>query len=207
MQIIAIKKEKQHLSRIVLDNGEEVLLDNDICSDNSLKIGVELTELNLEQLISISNYARAKSRALWYLDRSDITEKALFEKLVRAGFEKRASAKVIKRLVEVELINDRRYAENYAEKLLNSNVSKREAVGKMLSKGVPYDLVKEVLDNFDTDEEQQIKNLIEKNYKNKITAENGAQKVYAALIRKGFSYGAVRSVIKNYIEEQEFCEE
>lgn len=207
MQIIAIKKEKQHLSRIVLDNGEEVLLDNDICSDNSLKIGVELTVLNLEQLISISNYARAKSRALWYLDRSDITEKALFEKLVRAGFEKRASAKVIKRLVEVELINDRRYAENYAEKLLNSNVSKREAVGKMLSKGVPYDLVKEVLDNFDTDEEEQIKNLIEKKYKNKLIAENGAQKVYAALIRKGFSYGAVRSVIKNYIEEQEFCEE
>lgn len=207
MQIIAIKKEKQHLSRIVLDNGEEVLLDNDICSENSLKIGVELTELNLEQLISHSNYARAKSRALWYLDRSDITEKALFEKLVRAGFEKGASAKVIKRLVEVELINDRRYAENYAEKLLSSNVSKREAVGKMLSKGVPYDLVKEVLDNFDTDEEEQIKNLIEKKYKNKITAENGAQKVYAALIRKGFSYGAVRSVIKNYIEEQEFCEE
>lgn len=207
MQIVAINKAKQHLSTLVFDNGEQVSLDTTVCGENLLKAGKELTDEDLKKLTEQSNYQRARSRALWYLDRGDITEKALFQKLVMAGYEEKASAQVIKRFVEVDLLNDRRYAENYAEKLLNANVSKREAVGKMLSKGIPYDLVKQVLESFGNDEERQIKNLLEGKYRNKLTAENGAQKVYAALVRKGFSYSAVRKSLKDYIEEQEFCEE
>ena len=207
MQIVAINKAKQHLSTLVFDNGEQVSLDTTVCGENLLKVGKELTDEDLKELTEQSNYQRARSRALWYLDRGDITEKALFQKLVRAGFNEKASAKVIKRFVEVELLNDRRYAENYAEKLLNDNVSKREAVGKMLSKGIPYDLIKQVLESFGNDEESQIKNLLEGKYRNKLTAQNGAQKVFAALVRKGFSYSAVRNSIKDYIEEQEFCGE
>ena len=77
----------------------------------------------------------------------------------------------------------------------------------MLSKGIPYDLIKQVLESFGTDEEGQIKNLLEGKYRNKLIAEDGAQKVFAALVRKGFSYSAVRNSIKDYIEEQEFCGE
>ena len=37
--------------------------------------------------------------------------------------------------------------------------------------------------------------------------QNGAEKVYAALIRKGFSFSAVRNVLKKYSEELEYSEE
>ena len=45
----------------------------------------------------------------------DYTEKALYEKLIRAGFGKAASAAVIARLLELGIIDDRRYAERMAE--------------------------------------------------------------------------------------------
>ena len=201
MVITEIKKDKLHLMRLFLSDGNEVLIDKDVCNEKCLKKGMELD--GLEEIIFESDYRRAKSRAIWYLDRMDHTEKALYDKLLRAGFKPKPCAKVIARLKEVGLLDDNRYAENYANWFTESNVSKREALQKLLLKGVPYDLAKSVLEETETDELSQIKNVIEKKYKNKLLSENGVQKVYAALVRKGFSYGAVKTALNDFIEESE----
>lgn len=200
MQILNIKKDKLHLTKISLSNGEEVLIDNDVVSEYYLKKGDELDENKLNGLIFESQYQRAKSRAVWYLDRKDRTSKELYNKLCQAGFDKKAVAKVIGRLIEVGLIDDYRFAENYANRLMEGNVSKREALQKMLQKGVPYDMAKEVLSDCDADENEQITALIDKKYRTKLMADGGVEKVYDALVRKGFSYEAVKTALKNYIE-------
>lgn len=200
MQILKLQKDKLHLTKIYLSNGEEVLIDNDVCGEKCLKVGDILTEENLNSLVFESQYQRAKSRAVWYLDRKDRTSKDLYNKLCTAGFDKKASAKVIGRLQEVGLIDDRRFAENYAARLMDGNTSKREALQKLLQKGVPYDMAKEVLSDCEVDEASQINELIDRKYRTKLLAENGVQKVYAALIRKGFSYEAVKTALKNYTE-------
>ena len=200
MQILTIQKDKLHLTKISLSNGEEVLIDNDVCRDNYLKKGDEISEEKLNDLVFQSQYQRAKSRAVWYLDRKDRTAKDLYNKLCLAGFDKKAVAKVIARLQEVGLIDDRRFAENYASRLMEGNVSKREALQKMLQKGVPYDMAKDVLAECDSDEGAQIEALINKKYRTKLMVEGCKEKVYAALIRKGFSYEAVKNALKNYIE-------
>ena len=207
MIVKAIARDKKHLTRIFLSDDSEFLLDNDILGESSVSVGCSITEEEISQLKYSSDYKRAKNRALWYLDRMDYTEKALFEKLVKAGFSKKASAAVMARLCELGVVDDRRYAERMAEKCMESNISKREAMHKMLMRGVPYELAKEMLENSEADEEQQIINLLEGKYAYKLTLENGAEKVYAALVRKGFSYSAVRNAIKSYAEQIEFCEE
>ena len=200
MRISDIKKDKLHLCKITLSNGEEVFIDNDVVSDNYLKKGDELDDEKLNGLIFESQYQRAKSRAVWYLDRKDRTSKELYNKLCQAGFDKKAVAKVIGRLTEVGLVDDYRFAENYANRLIESNVSKREALQKMLQKGVPYDMAKEVLSECEADENDQITALINKKYRTKLMSDGGAEKVYAALVRKGFSFEAVKTALKNYIE-------
>ena len=105
------KRDKLHLTKITLSDGSEVLIDNEVVNEKCLKVGLEISAEYLEELIFESNYHRAKSRAIWYLDRADHTEKALFGKLLRGGFPKRESAKVIARLKEVGLLDDRRYAD------------------------------------------------------------------------------------------------
>ena len=207
MIIVSAEKQKKHLTRLVFADGGEILLDSSVCENHALKAGGEITQEKLSELKYESEYERAKERALWYLDRADRTEKALFQKLVTAGFDKRASAEVIARLKELGLVDDTRFAENFAGRCRDSCVSPREAVSKMLAKGVPYEIAKAAADNSDTDEEEQLRRLIEKKYARKLNEENGARKVYAALIRKGFSFSAVRSVLKKYSEELEYCEE
>lgn len=207
MLITEVQKQKKHLTKLVFEGGEEVLLDNDICLNYSLKPETDITEEELKKLRYESEYSRAKSRALWYLDRADRTEKGMYEKLVGAGFDKRACAAVVGRFVEVGLIDDRRFAENFAEKCRNANISKREGIRKMLLKGVPYDIANEVFSETEIDEEEQIRAVIEKKYARKLTQENGVQRVYAALVRKGFSFSAVRNALKKYSEELEYSEE
>lgn len=207
MIISEIKKDKKHLMKICFDNGQEVLLDKDTCINGALKVGVSIDAQKIESLKYDSQYFRAKSRALWYLDRLDYTEKALYTKLLRAGFDKRASAAVLARLVELGLVDDRRYALRFAEKCAENNISERESFHKMLEKGVPYDLAKEVLEQLETDELSQIKALVEKKYAYKLTLPDGGKKVFSALARRGFSYSAVRQVLSEFITDNEICEE
>lgn len=207
MLITETQKQKKHLTKLVFEDGQEVLLDNDICLNYSLKPERQISEEELKKLKYESEYARAKSRALWYLDRADRTEKGMYEKLVGAGFDRKASAAVVGRFVEVGLIDDRRFAENFAEKCRDANISKREGIRKMLQKGVPYDIANEVFSETEIDEEEQIRAVIEKKYARKLEQENGVQRVYAALVRKGFSFSAVRNALKKYSEELEYSEE
>ena len=207
MLITEAQKQKKHLTRLVFEDGSEAFLDNDICINYSLKPQTQISEEELKKLTYESEYLRAKSRALWYLDRADRTEKGMYEKLVTAGFDKKASAAVVGRFVEVGLIDDRRFAENFAEKCKDANISKREGIRKLLSKGVPYDIANEVFSETGVDEEEQVRAVIEKKYARKLTQENGVQRVYAALVRKGFSFSAVKNALKKYSEELEYSEE
>ncbi len=207
MTITEVKKDKKHLMRIMLDDGSELALDVDVYVDNALSVGTKLCEEEIKKLEFESEYQRAKSRALWYLDRADHTEKALYNKLLRAGFEKKASAAAIGRLVELGVVDDLRFAERFAERCAESNISKREALHKMLEKGVQYDMAKQVLEELETDEGEQLDALIEKKYAYKLTQPNGMQRVYAALVRKGFSYSAIKAALKKYSDELEFSEE
>ncbi len=207
MQITAINKDKKHLTKITLSNGKECFLDNDVVSENGLFKTAEIDEEFLKELKFSSDFKRAKSRALWYLDRMDYTEKALYEKLLRAGFSKKASAAVIAKLCELSLIDDRRYAERMADRLIASNISKREALNKMYLKGIPLDLAKEILSQTESDEGEQIKALLEGKFAYKLTLENGVEKVFSALARKGFSFSEIKKALKEYKEELEFCEE
>ena len=207
MIITAFKRQKKHLTALILSDGREILLDNDTCTDFCLKQDAEITEERLQELIYDSEYRRAKSRALWYLDRADRTEKGLYRKLCEAGFDKKVSAAVVARFVEVGLLDDRHFAENFAERCKDANISPRETVRKLYEKGISYDMAKEIVSETETDEETQIRALIEKKYARKLELENGAEKVYAALIRKGFSFSAVRNVLKKYSEELEYSEE
>ena len=59
----------------------------------------------------------------------------------------------------------------------------------------------------ETDEVSKILALIEKKYSEKLKDPENFQKVYAALVRRGFSYGDVKTALKKYKEDLEFSEE
>ncbi len=201
MTVVSLNKAKKHLVSVCFDSGEEILLDSDVVSEAALCTGAVLTEEDIVSLKERSEYTRAKSRALWHLDSCDHTARALYDKLVKAGFDKKASAAVIARLQELGMVDDRRFAQRYAERCERQNISRRAAYSKMLQKGVPKDIAEEILSSREVDEVAQVRALIDKKYRTKMQSEEDIPKVYAALVRRGFSYGSVREAINKFYVE------
>ena len=206
MTVTDIVKDKNHCVKVVFDNGSEVLLDLDLFAEVSIHKGTELQEDELSALEERSQYLRAKSRALWCLDRASYSEKGLYDKLILAKFSKKTSAAVIKRLKELGLVDDVRYAQRLCEHYTAANVSKREMFYKMYQKGIPKEIINDTISSCEIDETSQINALLEKKYKEKLQSKQDLQKVYAALIRKGFSYGAVKDALRSYIDQSEWEE-
>ena len=206
MTVEEIKRQKGHLYKITLSDNSSFLVDCDVCEAIPIVTGKELSKEEITDILKTSDYERAKSRALWFLDRGDRTEKSLYEKLVAAKISPEQCARAIARLKELGLIDDRRYAKNYAERCIESNISKRETYGKLMQKGVPKDIIREVLEETQVDEVSQITALIKKKYANKLNSRENTAKVVAALMRKGFSYPAVKEALRAYGEELEYID-
>ena len=205
MKILSLTKKKKHLTEILFEDGSLVSVDSELVEINKLSPGTEVSDTG--KLLYESDYKRAKSRALWYLSRSDHSKKALTDKLKKGGFSAQASEDACLRMEELGLIDDLIYAKRVAEYLSVSGSSKREIAYKLSLKGISSDIIKDILETEESDEREKIKRLIESKYRNKLSNEKDIQKVFAALIRKGFSYSDVKNALKAYSEELENCEE
>ena len=207
MIITEIKKQRNHLFCVSFDNETQALLDKKTVVESGLFIGQDLKKAELDHLLAESDYQRAFSRGVWYIEQGDISKKALKTKLLRAKFSEENAEKVILRLFELGLLDDERLAERLAEKLLSSNISKRAALSKMAAKGIDFALAKRVLEEAECSPQSQIRAVIDKKYKNKLSTPEGVRKVFAALQRLGFGYSDIRDVLKAYSEELEYSEE
>lgn len=207
MNIIEVKKDKKHTVRVSFNTGKAFNFDIDYWNEQCLRENDEIDEETLEFHLKESDYIRAKSRAMWFLDRADYSEKILYEKIVAGGISGTAAARAVARLKELGLLNDSRLALRLAEQMSEANISKREAYAKLYQKGIPATIIKTVLEETAFDEAAQVEAVIQKKYRNKMTDKTQIPKVYAALIRKGFSYSAVRDAIKKYTQEIENYEE
>ncbi len=207
MIITEIKKDKKHTVKVTFDSGKYFNFDLDYWNTVCLHENDQITEEQLNAHLKESDYIRAKSRGLWFLDRADYSEKTLYQKIVAGGISAAAAARAVARLKELGLIDDVRYCARLAERYAEQSVSKREAFAKLMQKGIPTDIIKSVLEETSFDEALQIEAIIQKKYKMRLSDKDSIQKVFAALVRKGFSYGAVRDAIKKFTQQIEFYEE
>lgn len=204
MRVTALHQKRKSLTAVVFEDGSELSLDSETVLSEGIKVGSEIDDI--EKLGYLSDLKRAKSRALWYLSRADHSEKALFDKLKRGGFCEAACRDALDRMKELGLVDDERYAKRLCEYLSQSGVSNRELEHKLISKGIPGRMARELARGTE-DESQRLDYLLRHKYSGKLSDSEGVKKVFAALIRKGFSYSDVRAAMKNYSEELEYSED
>lgn len=106
---------------------------------------------------ALTEFERAREAALMLLDHQDRTRAEMVDRLMKKGFSEEVATEVADALVEAGLIDDRRYAELFAESKLEAGRGIRWIQTRLRQKGIPSDILGEVLEQLrDTADEEEL---------------------------------------------------
>lgn len=201
MIITDIKPARKALSSVYIDGEYAMKLDTATLQENCIKVGTQLDDEELKELIEKSDYKRAKEKALWLISGRDYSKKQLADKLKRESSADTAE-EVCERMEELGLVNDESYARRYASDLLNiKKMSKKGAMYKLMEKGIERELCEEILEEFEVDPVEQLVELIDRKYADKLDDEKGRRRTIAALQRLGYGWSDIKSALAEFEEE------
>ena len=201
--IISSQKGRGTKIHLLIDGEYKITTDIEFWSINSVADGTDLSEEEREELVSAINYRKAFNKCADYLSRRSHSEKELLDKVIKGGVDRDSAVKAIERFKELGYINDRDFAFEYTEYLLNSKrYSLNRVKQELYYKGISKDIISEAIDGIETDQAQTVINIINKSYVRKLNEEGGREKVIAALMRRGFSYSDIKEAF-NRLENDE----
>ena len=201
MEIFEIKlKSKSNPNIFILKtNMGEYEFFADVLVKNNIKCG----EFNKDNFIIFYNESCeiiAYNLAVKYIGNRFKTEKQIFDYLIKKNYANYIVGKVVKKLKDYSIINDKNYAESYIRS--NKNFSKNKLKQKLYSFGVSSNDLDRLEDLVD-DNESCFKNC-EKFLKNKVLNTQTKEKLIRRLLGMGYGWETIKSTLRNFKFE---CEE
>ena len=150
--------------------------------------------------------AKARARAMELLAGQELSSGQLYERLGRK-FTQPTAAAVVAEMVELDYVNDDRYAETRAHGLLMARKSRRAAAQNLRQKGLNSQQIEQALEtvyapdeNGKSPELEAAAALVASRYRKKL-ADGRRDLVVAALQRRGFAYAVIKEAIRRTEEE------
>ncbi len=200
MKITKMLRRRGHIYEVRFDDDTYINVDVTLAQEKNLNEGDFISEEDSFALEDESEQLRCNNRALFYLSKSDKSEKGLYDKLVKAGFGPRFAKKSVERMKELSYIDDDSYAHRLFKKCCEQGLSNKMCVKKLCEAGISYAETKEICLYDSALEQEKIKKLIVKKYSSKVTDKEDIRKTAASLGRRGFVFSDIRAVLKEYDE-------
>jgi len=170
-------------------------------------------EIDSEELAAFEEAAGSRiafNSAMNSLDYRDHSVREMKIKLLRK-FDEECVNSAIERLIELGLLNDERFAENFARELYeHKKFGKNRIKSELFQRGIASDIINCVLDEIFESEEadniERIVDIINRKYYNKMIDENLRQKVFASLVRLGYGYSDIRQAMSEFSDDEYYEE-
>ena len=121
----------------------------------------------------------------------------MYDKLI-VLFGESATKRAIKRLEELGLIDDEKYAREYAEVLLDKKgFSRQRAEFELMKKGIDKDMIEEILDELEPEPVEQIKKLLQTKFARRLSNEKDLAKTVNALKAMGYRWSDINEAINS----------
>ena len=197
MIVTAIEPRRKGLSAVYIDGEFALKLDTQTLLENRFDVGRDIDDEDLRDIIALSNARRAKEKALWLISYRDHSKKELQEKIQRTC-DAAAAEQAVERMEELGLVNDERFARQYARKLLlDKKMTRRAAMFELTRKGIDRDTAEAALEEIDVDYRDNIRAILDKKYRH-LQDEKTKRRAVAALQRLGYSWDDIRAVLEEY---------
>jgi len=207
-RITKIESQKKNPKRrsIFLDGEFAFGLDEEVLYKYGLKIGEELDQKKIDQILESEVKKESKDAALKFLSYRMRSEKEVRDKLKKKEFANDLIDEVIKDLKRINLLDDSNFASAFVrDKISNKPQGKILLKQELWEKGIKEETIEKVLKEYFEDEDEELnlaKNLLEKRKKRYENLDKNIAKrrMMSFLLRRGFSYEIVKQALK--IEEQ-----
>lgn len=194
-KIEEISKNKFH---IFIDNKFAFVLYKGELSHYHIEEGIEIKETLIHEIKQNVILKRAKLRAMHLLNDMDRTEGQLREKLKASHYPDDIIEGALNYVKSFGYVNDLQYAKRFIDSKKEKK-SKKELYFLLCNKGLPKELIEEAFEDCYEREDSKIaimELLRKKKYSPETASDKEKQKIFAYLMRKGFSYEDVRHVIQ-----------
>lgn len=164
--------------------------------DLKIKVGLEISEEDLEEYRKASEFGKLYQRALeWVLVRPR-SEKEVYDYLYKKVYEKKIDKNyisiIIEKLKDKKYLDDAKFAEYYVEnRFVKKGISRKRLKMELMKKGVTAETIDQVLDGRN-DEEEILKIIAKKR------AKYDDEKLTQYLCRQGFSYQLAQSLVASH---------
>ena len=188
MLITAAEERKKGLTALYIDGEYAVSVDSLTFAGSVFRVGSEITDEQLYELIRLSDVNRAKEKALYLFEYRPRSTKEVEDKLVPL-FGEDASQSALSRLEELGLIDDEAFARRYARQLFeNKHFPAKRVSFELMKKGIREDLAEAALeDAASSGEKELILKIIRKRIPDPEKAgRKDVEKCKAYLYRQGF---------------------
>ena len=151
-----------------------------------------------------AEYERARKRAMYLLGSRPYSTAALREKLLN-NYSEETTDRVIGDMTRYGFLDDEDYARRLASSVINGKkYGLHRAKAEMRRKGVPDELIEQALSEYSSEDmTESLTELVRKKYSDRITDRDDRQRVIAALARRGYGFGEIKSAITSVLEELE----
>jgi regulatory protein len=190
------KKSRQSLYSVSVDGTKAFELNADVLVKFGLRVGIELTEKDIERILVEEARFRAQRLAVNYLSYRPRSAREVIQHLTRKGYGKELSRTVAQNLEKAGLINDAQFAAMFVRDRIKRRPAGRALLRRALQeKGIAPQLVEQVLDNALSDEIQQeaAEHLAAKRLRlhgasfAKLDTARKKKRLFEYLLRRGFS--------------------
>ena len=196
MKITGIEKYKGSTYKVEFEQQEPCYLNIEIINKFNLKAGIDLPLSAWEQVKEESDFRRARERALYLLDYKDYSYVDMFKKL-RQNYNEVLCYRVMQKLVDLGVINDRRYAQGLARHYMEVKLfGRRRAFQEMRLKGLTKEVIDLALEEYEQGTGERLRRLIEKKHLRYMTDEKGINRAKNSLIRYGYDYGDIKEALR-----------
>lgn len=200
MLITAAEERKKGMTALYIDGEYAVSVDTLTLAASGFKTGSEIDDDELFGLLEKSKINRAKEKALYLIEYRSRTRKEIEDKLIPLYGEK-ASSLAIERLEELGLINDEKFAREYAEQLIfRKKFSRERAAFELFKKGIDRSLADEILDEIEPDPVEQITELLETKFSGKLENDKDRTRTINSLKAMGYRWSDIKDAMSEYTD-------
>ncbi len=202
MKITTVQKssKKNNIFSVFVDDSYSFSITEEDYMKLNLYEEQDITEAEITKIRDIANKGRAKSSAISYLSAKLRSQKEVYDRLIKEGFNVLTVEAVISELKSMGYLNDRLYVQKYLyDRSKLKPKSKKMLRYELMKIGIGTDIIDDVMQDWVIDDETLAENLIKKKFgKYDMKDEKILKRMFYFLRHRGFSYDVIKKIIMKY---------